>query len=507
MAALFAAVAAAAWAVWRLTRSLRTPPDPRRLAGTATPAEIARAASARTLLARAGVLRPSLTRPRPADVGYLLGHAKGRAVWATVEDSILLIGPPRSGKGLHIVVNAILDAPGAVITTSTRPDNLTATLHARAKTGPVAVFDPQHLAPGLPSGLRWSPVRGCDNPLTAMIRAAGLASSTGLGAGGVDHGSFWEGKTRTAVQALLHAAALDGRDPASVYQWALNPSLAADAVRVLQTSPDAATGWAESLDAMIGADPRTRDSIWQGVSLAFSALADPRVLHAVTPPAGEAFNPTAFLQDHGTLYLLATGAGAGASAALVAAFIEDLVETARSLAATSTGARLDPPLLMALDEIGNLAPLPCLPTLMAEGGGTGITTLPVLQSLAQARIKWGDDDATAIWDASIVKIVLGGGSNSRDLQDLSALIGDRDDTTTSTTVDAHGARSTQRSIRRVPVMAPDVLRTLPFGTAVTLLRTTRPIVTTLRPWTKRPDAQLLTDQRADVETQLRRRAG
>jgi type IV secretion system protein VirD4 len=49
-----------------------------------------------------------------------------------VEDSILLIGPPRSGKGAHIVINTILDAPGAVVTTSTRPDNLTATLRARS---------------------------------------------------------------------------------------------------------------------------------------------------------------------------------------------------------------------------------------------------------------------------------------------------------------------------------------------------------------------------------------
>ncbi|MCD2115661.1 MULTISPECIES: hypothetical protein [Rhodococcus] len=66
--------------------------------------------------------------PAPQDVGYLLGASRSTKVWASVEDSILLIGPPRSGKGLHVVINAILDAPGAVVTTSTRPDNLTATL-------------------------------------------------------------------------------------------------------------------------------------------------------------------------------------------------------------------------------------------------------------------------------------------------------------------------------------------------------------------------------------------
>src|SRR3546814_5787968 len=86
---------------------------------------------------------------------------------------------------------------------------------------------------------------------------------------------------------------------------------------------------------MIHSDARTRDSIWMGVSLALSCLADPRVLDAVTPRPGELFDPVEFLTGNGTLYLLATGAGVGASWSLVAAFIEDLVETARRLAAAS----------------------------------------------------------------------------------------------------------------------------------------------------------------------------
>ncbi|OJV75932.1 MAG: type VI secretion protein [Cellulomonas sp. 73-92] len=498
---LLAAGAAATVLGWRAVRRARSTSDPHRLSGTATGSEVAHAASARSILKRAGTLRPSLSgKVAPDQVGYLLGSSKDRQVWATVEDSILVIGPPRSGKGLHLVINAILDAPGAVITTSTRPDNLTTTLTARQDRGPVAVFDPQQLAPGLPAGMRWSPVRGCQDPLTAMIRARGLSAATGFV--GVQDAGFWEGKTTSALQSLLHAAALDSRDARTLYQWALSPTLAADAVRVLSTHPQAADGWAESLDAMVQADPRTRDSIWQGVSLALAALADPRVLDAVCPHPGEEFDPAEFLRQHGTLYLLATGAGAGAAASLVAAFIEDLVETARRLAARSAGARLDPPLLLALDEIGALAPLPSLPTLMAEGGGTGITTMPVLQSLAQAREKWGENNANAIWDASIVKVVLGGASNSRDLQDLSTLIGERDESTDSVTTDAYGARSTQRSLRRLAILPPDVLRTLPFGTGVVLLRTARPIITDLRAWTTRRDAHQLREQRAAVETAL-----
>ena len=179
--------------------------------------------------------------------------------------------------------------------------------------------------------------------------------------------------------------------------------------------------------------------------------------------------------------------------------------TARRIAARSPGARLDPPLLLALDEVGNLAPLPSLPTLMAEGGGTGITTMPVLQSLAQAREKWSENAAGAIWDASIVKIILGGASNSRDLHDLTTLIGERDEITDSTTIGDHGTRSAQRSIRRVPIMPPDTIRTLPFGTALVLLRSAAPIVTRMRLWTTRTDAAQLRADRSSIEHMLRHR--
>lgn len=498
---------AAGWRLWSMIRhhTRRTVTDPYRILGIATRAEVKHAGSPRALLARAQNLRPTLTQPEPADIGYRIGVSRGVDVWASVEDSILLIGPPRSGKGVHIVINSILSAPGAVITTSTRPDNVTATIRARARIGPVAVFDPQHLADGIPAGLRWSPVRGCTDPLTAMIRASGLASATGLGKGGVEGGDFWEAKTRVALQCLLHAAALDNQQPAELFRWTLDPAAAGDAVSILSSHPLAAGGWAEALQAMLDADPRTRDSIWQGVSLALSALADPRVLDAVTPGPNETFDPETFLKQKGTLYLLATAAGANNSAPLVAALIEDVVEAARKLAARSSGARLDPPLLLALDEVANLSPLPSLPTLMSEGGGTGITTMPVLQSLAQAREQWSENAASAIWDAAIVKIVLGGASNTRDLQDLSTLIGERDEITDSTTVGDHGSRSAQRSIRRVPIMPPDIIRRFPFGTALVLLRAAPPIVTRLLRWTQRKDAAQLSTDRAAVESQLRRR--
>jgi len=125
---------------------------------------------------------------------------------------------------------------------------------------------------------------------------------------------------------------------------------------------------------------------------------------------------------------------------------------------------------------------------MSEGGGSGVTTLAVLQSLSQARDKWGEQQAGTLWDAAIAKVILGGGSNARDLTDLATLIGDRDEELTSVSRDHYGGRSTSSSVRRVPVMDTSRLRTLPFGTGVLLLRTAPPVVLNLVPWTRRRHA-------------------
>ncbi|TQN46295.1 type IV secretory pathway TraG/TraD family ATPase VirD4 [Humibacillus xanthopallidus] len=500
----FLAASATASLVWAIRRQWGSSESiarnqPLMADGVASRSEAARAAGRRRLLRRATSLRPSLDRPRAVDLGHLLGRSRGVDCFATVEDSVVVLGPPRSGKGLHLVIPAILDAPGAVITTSTRTDNLTATLTARQAQGPVAVFDPQGLAPGVPSTARWSPIRGCEDPHVAMVRAKAMTAGA---ATGTTDANFWQASAEQAVRALLHAAALGGCTSTDLYRWSLSAVHAGEAVTILSTHPDAAMSWHQGLDSLVNADPRQRDSVWAMVSIAFAALADPRVLDAVSPAEGAHFDPADFLRRNGTIYLLGTSTGAAATASLVGAFLEDVLEVARRHAAASPAARLDPPLSMILDEAANY-PLPSLVSLMSDGGGSGISTTVVLQSLAQARAVWGEHAASAIWDAAIVKVILGGGSNARDLDDLSKLLGTRQRSVTSLSVGADGRRSTSTSPTEVPVLEPARLRTLPFGTSVLLLRSARPIVLTMQPWLDRPDAKRLRSNRAALEEVIR----
>ena len=473
--------------------------DPTQLLGLADRHDVIAAAGAKHLLARGPVLRPSTVKPVPNDLGFFLGTSRRSDCYASVEDSMVILGPPRSGKGYNLVIPFILDAPGAVVTTSTRPDNLAATMTARARRGPVAVFDPQGLARGVTGALRWSPIRGCESPQTAMLRANALCAGAGAG---ITDGGFWIQQTNTVVRCLLQAAALDGRTAVDLYRWSLSAPAASQAVTVLAESPGAAPLWSQALDAVITADQRQRDSVWSIVSTVFGPLADPRVVTQLTPASGEEFHPAQFLRDCGTLYLLGTASGASATANFVSALIEDVVETARRLAGASVGARMDPPLALILDEAANY-PLPSLGALMSEGGGTGIATVAVLQSLAQARARWGHDSAQAIWDSAIAKVILGGSSNASDLRDIAQLIGERDVQEVSISHQSGGGRNISESTRQRGILDPSMIRSIKVGHGLLMLRAAAPIMLTLKPWTARADAAELRRDRAAVEETLR----
>jgi type IV secretory pathway TraG/TraD family ATPase VirD4 len=142
--------------------------------------------------------------------------------------------------------------------------------------------------------------------------------------------------------------------------------------------------------------------------------------------------------------------------ALTAAIVED----ARRLARASH--RLRPPLLLALDEAVNVAPIPRLEQLLSTGGGSGIQTIVVLQSLAAARNAWGKEMGDALLDFNNAKIVLGGLSDAQDLADLSTLLGQRDErvvqASRSGRLGVLDVGDHSWSWRQVPVMRPDEIR-------------------------------------------------
>lgn len=462
--------------------------------GVARRAEILHDFGSRAVRKRGKFTRPGLARPTIQDVSWTLGRSRGVTVHVSTEESMVIQGAPRSGKGLYVVINAILDAPGAVVTTSTRADNLVVTMRARSTGGrPVTVFDPQGMS-GIPSSLRWSPVRGCENPDIATRRALVITADTEM----KGENAAWQKRSLIVLQGLLHAAALSGEGVRAFRRWSSSPVLAREALEVLGR-PGAALGWQADLMGILEDDPRNTSNSWIGVSAAVAPLSSPKVLAALDPQdESEEFDPKQFIRDRGTLYLIGTKAGAAAAGPYLSALIDDIDNAAREMAFVSPGGRLDPPLSLILDEIANLAPWPGLPVALADGGGIGISTLVVLQSLSQARSGWSIDEAATIWDSAIIKVIFGGGSDERDLRSLAGLLGERSLTLTTRSWSSQG-RQDGEQIRETPVIALDEIRRLPVGTALMLGRRTRPILLDLREWHKRKDAAELGRSKAETE--------
>ncbi|UKA55156.1 TraM recognition domain-containing protein [Arthrobacter sp. FW305-BF8] len=465
--------------------------------GIARRAEIQHDFGSRAVRRRGKITRPGLAKPRIQDVAWTLGRSRGVTIHVSTEESMVIQGAPRSGKGLYVIINAILDAPGAVVTTSTRADNLAVTMKARSTAGrPVTVFDPQGMS-GLPSTLRWSPVRGCENPDIATRRALVITADTEM----KGENAAWQKRSLIILQCLLHAAALSGEGVRAFRRWSSSPVLAREALEILSRK-EAALGWQADLMGILEDDPRNTSNSWIGVSAAVAPLSSPKVLAALHPQdESEEFEPKRFIRDCGTLYLIGTRAGAAAAGPYLSALIDDIDNAAREMAFVAPGGRLDPPLSLILDEIANLAPWPGLPIVLSDGGGIGISTLVVLQSLSQARTGWSVDEAATIWDSAIIKVIFGGGSDERDLRSLAGLLGDRSVTLNTRSWSSQG-RQDGEQIRESPVLPLHEIRRLPAGTALMLGRRSRPILLDLREWHKRKDAAELGRSKREVEQAL-----
>lgn len=148
----------------------------------------------------------------------------------------------------------------------------------------------------------------------------------------------------------------------------------------------------QTRDATMHCDPGTRDTVRLGVRQALAALADPTYSRWSLPNQAA---PSIRWGPRSTPAPIPVGicCRIGSCAPPAAAFVEDITETARTLAARSADARLDAPLLLALDEIANLTPLPTLPSLLAESDGWRITTLAVLQAPGYRAVAVDRDEA------------------------------------------------------------------------------------------------------------------
>ena len=420
-------------------------------------------------LRRSGRIRPSL--PLWVRVGFPAVHSVflGRAHYrhglrVPLEEHVLVVAPPRTFKTAFLA-DVILRYPGPVIATTTKADVFALTSGVRAATGPVEVFNPQRIG-GVPSTFCWSPVDGCQDPATAIRRADAFAHA--VSQKGVEDGTFWSAKASDYLRSYFHAAALAGMDLRAVAGWVAgaNPG---EPEQILLAA--GAHQWALTLGELRSEAEKTAATVRMVMSRALSFLADPALAAAVLPGPG-GFDIAAFLRDCGTLYMIAETVTEDAPVApLFAAMAVEIHYQAAQIGQASPGQRLDPPLLMGLDEVTQICPVP-LPVWLSDSGGKGIQVCAVAHGEAQLAARWGDYGRQIVLDTSSVKVFLPGITDTRTLEAAARLCGQA----------AWRVRGQEHATRH-DVATPDMIRQLPAGYALVIRGGCAPVAARLpRAW-------------------------
>ncbi|MFE3036096.1 type VI secretion protein [Streptomyces canus] len=336
---------------------------------------------------------PLRATPTAAKLPTSLSKGERVGGWGTQRAEGAVLYAPREARH-PTATQAIRDAEGPALVVTSNPALWLDTKDARAKLGPVHVYDPAHLC-DTPARLHWSPTAGCEDKETAKARAAALLAPVRPTAK-IDQAVA--DTAETLLRSYLHAAAIEARTIRHVHRWCQGTQVQ-DAVRTLRTHPKAAPGSAGELEAALTAHPERRDIAQELTSRALSALFTVNIREACTPNRNDALALDSFVDEGGTLYVVGesiedprTHPGA---MPLLTALASSVVERGRRMAERSSSGRLDPPLTLVLDDVAAVAPLPQLPELLATGADRGLPTLALLRSREQARTRWPDADLPA----------------------------------------------------------------------------------------------------------------
>ena len=417
--------------------------------------------------------------------GAYLGLAQdGQWMTADRESAVMVLGPPRSGKTSAVMIPAVLGASGPVISTSTKPDVMEATMRARSELGEVWLFDPSGKQTNLPEGvrmLRWSPVRAAGSWDQALIMARAMTACTRVGAGTTNE-NHWTERAGNLLAPLLFAAHLTDRPIEEVLLWTLRQDIAP----ALEILADAGAHIAASV--LVGierTDARERSSIFSAAAGVLSAYNADAARATATDPN---FDPDRFARSTDTIYITAPEQYQSLCAPLIVGLLEQIRHSTYDAAQQRIAW---PTMFWAIDEAPNIAPIHDMPALVSQAGGQNLQVMIGLQDLSQARTRWGEAAADGFMSLFQTRLVLNGIADSRTLESISLALGeyDRELVSTSSGTTESGEwltppghnESTSYQTHRQRTLIPGEIAQLPEGHGL-LLRGASWGLVELTPW-------------------------
>lgn len=486
-------------------------------------------------------VRRSAVRTRPSmssaelrgaaatELGFPLYRYRSRPLYGSFVNLTGTLAPTQSGKSRKDLVHKVLDAPGAMLCSTTKLDLVEFAALSRSRrplAGPVIVYD----ATGRlrwPAPLRWSLIEGCQDQQEASRRAYTLVEAAALrveagGGGGAGNDRVFRERAVVVLTAYLVAAAVSDSSIDTIRAWATEspepnasnalptqagerpqPSrpgrrLPADPrpVKILQDAGRAEM--AANLRAEMDLDPRTASAVWMSVRRVVGAWIDPRVRDLLSPAHGRGLDVRRFIGQGGSLFLIADQQQAAEAVPVLTALAEHFLRTAQDMAMDYPARRADPPVTVVFDELANGTPVPRLAEVISDAAGRGVVIHWAAQSLAQLERLFGSVGEREVRDNTTTLTAWGGIKDDRTLQWLSDICGTYERTRRQSQADGLFSRERHSySTETVPVMRPGQIRELPAGKVLAIHRGVRCFVADAVDVTKRPDS---TQIDADVAT-------
>jgi len=408
-------------------------------------------------------IQSRLARHTDRDSGRLALGYRGRSLLrGEARHALVVFGPPQSGKSAGVAIPALLEWEGPAVASSIKTDLYGASARRRHALGEVMVFDPYGLAPV--RGSTWSLLRLARTWDGALSTALRITAAGELDTSNVKGGSYWAAAAEQRLAPLLWAAAQTGAGIAAVVRWAYGQG-DAELPPILHRLLDRATDGPRLADAQAAYDAHvafealageTRSSIESTVQMLLRAYRSPRVQASA---AGCEITPERLLAGSNTLYLIGDSHRSKLLRPIFLALLQELVDHAYH-DATLNGGRLERPLLLCLDELGNVAPLPNLAEVASTAPSHNIQLVSIFHDVAQARSRYGDQVQTVI-NSHRARMLLPGVADLETLRYFSDLLGERHDRQQAGDRD-RGAPMPERR----PLAAPQELRQLSDGQAL-----------------------------------------
>ena len=434
----------------------------------------------------AEVRKLGLMTERP---GIVVGKLGSKYLILPGQQFVLMAAPTRSGKGVGVVIPNLLNWPESVVVTDIKGENFQVTSGFRAAHGQEVYL----FAPFAEDGRtdRWNPFDGVSS--RPELRAGELLTIAQAlyPTGELRKDSFWNEQAQNVLLGLalylletpgrlcsfgeLHAEASGRGGPVRVH-------LERIIAKGRDATPPLSATCLEALGRVVSMSDNTLSSVMATFSGPLTVYANPLV-DAATRTTD--FDLGAVRKRRISIYIVIPPNRLADAGALMNLFYSQLIMS-NTQVLPEHDSSLKHQCLLLMDEFTAMGRLAVLAKSVGFVAGYGLRLLPVLQSIAQLRATYGEQDARNFVANHAMQIVFA----PRELQDaqeyseaLGYLTDERESISRSRTLGAAFSthqrgmtESRSRNAQRRALMLPQELRELDPAKQIIFLEAARPIL-------------------------------